>query len=175
MTFASSSSSSERAIASSSSDPKAFENPVYFGFEADFVASLRCIPMQVRFKLDACGVKLKLHQWATFSQNERLTLARLRCTSDRECTVYREFLCGLVAERTGEAASLLPLDPAPPWADTAIVPPEVRDRARDRGIDIAQVQWCGLSDLQRFALVKLVRSHHEHRNFDAALREFGLM
>ncbi len=33
-----------------------------FQFEADFVASLRCIPIQVRYKLDTCGIKLKLVQ-----------------------------------------------------------------------------------------------------------------
>jgi len=32
----------------------------FFQFEADFVDSLRCIPMQVRFKLATCGIKLKL-------------------------------------------------------------------------------------------------------------------
>ncbi|HEY9298982.1 MAG TPA: nitrate reductase associated protein, partial [Phormidium sp.] len=26
----------------------------FFQFEADFVNSLRCIPMQVRYKLDTC-------------------------------------------------------------------------------------------------------------------------
>jgi len=34
----------------------------FFEFEADFVDSLRCIPMHVRLKLDTC-IKLKLAQW----------------------------------------------------------------------------------------------------------------
>ncbi len=33
-----------------------------FDFESDFVASLRCIPMCVRFKLDLCEIKLSLRQ-----------------------------------------------------------------------------------------------------------------
>ena len=35
-----------------------------FGFEADFVGDLRCIPMAVRRKLDLVGVKLKLSHWS---------------------------------------------------------------------------------------------------------------
>lgn len=37
--------------------------PVFFAFESDFVDSLRCIPMVVRYKLDTCGIKLKLPEW----------------------------------------------------------------------------------------------------------------
>jgi hypothetical protein len=43
----------------------------FFQFESDFVASLRCIPMQVRFNLDTCGIKLKLHQWNQFTPGQR--------------------------------------------------------------------------------------------------------
>ena len=46
----------------------------FFKFEDDFVDSLRCIPMQVRFKLDNCGVKLKLSHWYQFTEQERQTL-----------------------------------------------------------------------------------------------------
>ena len=50
-----------------------------FAFEDDFVASLRCVPMAVRFKLDACGVKLSLRQWSRFSQAERRELLLAPC------------------------------------------------------------------------------------------------
>jgi len=39
---------------------------LFFDFEADFVLSLRCIPMIVRYKLDTYGVKLKLAHWNHF-------------------------------------------------------------------------------------------------------------
>ena len=45
---------------------------VYFNFEEDFVENnVRCIPMIVRFKLDACGIKLKLSEWSKMVIEER--------------------------------------------------------------------------------------------------------
>ncbi|WP_295460612.1 nitrate reductase associated protein, partial [Synechococcus sp. UW140] len=42
-----------------------------FYFEADFVTSLRCIPMAVRRKLDLCGCKVKLKHWLELSECDR--------------------------------------------------------------------------------------------------------
>jgi hypothetical protein len=53
----------------------------FFQFEADFVDSLRCIPMQVRMKLDTCGIKLKLTHWHQFTQQERQALVEMPCTT----------------------------------------------------------------------------------------------
>lgn len=39
---------------------------LYFQFEADFIQTLRCIPLSVRYKLDTCGVKLKLNIGISF-------------------------------------------------------------------------------------------------------------
>ncbi len=48
----------------------------YFRFEEDFVEDGVCrIPMTVRFKLDACGIKLKLEHWTRFTPKERGRLA----------------------------------------------------------------------------------------------------
>ena len=47
-----------------------------FAFESDFVATLRCVPMAVRFKLDRCGIKLSLRQWSRFSRGAA------RCVND---------------------------------------------------------------------------------------------
>jgi hypothetical protein len=43
---------------------------VYFAFENDFVDTFRCIPMIVRYKLDTCGIKLKLPEWVKLSVDE---------------------------------------------------------------------------------------------------------
>jgi hypothetical protein len=40
-----------------------------FVFEGDFVDNLRCIPMQVRYKLDTCSIKLRLSDWNRIYQN----------------------------------------------------------------------------------------------------------
>lgn len=146
----------------------------FFQFEADFVDSLRCIPMQVRLKLDTCGIKLKLPQWHRFSAQERETLVDLPCQTEAEITTYRELLQRLVLQYTGEAASELPIDPDPDWQNVNEIAPSVREKAREIGVEITQQQWAGLTPEQRFALIKLSRSNHENRNFLPALQEFNL-
>lgn len=147
----------------------------FFQFESDFVESLRCIPMQVRLKLDTCGIKLKLHQWNQFSQDDRLKLVELPCETKPEIQAYREFLSQLVQERTGAIASELPIDPNPPWLDAATIPQDVSAKAATVEVDLTVEQWASLSPVQRFALLKLSRSGHENHNFVPALREFQLI
>lgn len=49
----------------------------FFAFEADFVVSLGCIPMRVRYKLDTCGIKLKLPQWHQLTSNAASSPSRV--------------------------------------------------------------------------------------------------
>lgn len=146
----------------------------FFQFEADFVESLRCIPMQIRLKLDTCGIKLKLPQWNQFSQDDRSLLVALPCNSPDEVQHYRQTLQSLVAERTGDAASELPIDSAPAWMNSDVIPLSVQQKADETGAPIAPHQWAILTPLQRFALIKLSLSGHENHNFLPALKEFGL-
>jgi hypothetical protein len=147
----------------------------FFQFEADFVESLRCIPMQVRLKLDTCGVKLKLEHWHRFSEGERDRLTQLRC-GDRETTVaYTAYVQALVHRVQGTPASSLAIDPQPPWHNGEAVPAEVQAQAQAAGAEIGLEQWRSLRPLQRFALIKLSRPSHENRNFYPALVEFGLV
>jgi len=46
--------------------------------------------MQVRFKLDTCGIKLKLPHWNRFSPEQR-KLVDLPCTTADEIQTYRQF------------------------------------------------------------------------------------
>jgi len=147
----------------------------YFQFEADFVDSLRCIPMQVRLKLDTCGIKLKLAQWNQFSQTDRQALVDRPCTPGSETQAYREFLQQLVLAETGMVATDLPVNPDPPWMEGNAIPAAVQERAQTEGIVISLEQWDRLSPLQRFALIKLSRSSHENSNFVPALKEFQLL
>jgi hypothetical protein len=66
--------------------------PDFFEFEADFVDSLRCIPMQVRCKLDTCGIKLKLSDWSHLTQADREALVELPCSTETEIQAYRKYL-----------------------------------------------------------------------------------
>jgi hypothetical protein len=147
----------------------------YFQFEADFVGSLNCIPMQVRMKLDNCGVKLKLVHWNQFSQLERQTLVDMPCTTEAETKVYHDFLQNLVTVHTGQPAKELAIDPHPPWLDATFIPDTVKTKAQECQVNISLEQWSNLSPPQRFALIKLSRPSHENKNFMPALEEFGLI
>ncbi|MGD1917960.1 MAG: nitrate reductase associated protein [Pleurocapsa sp.] len=144
----------------------------YFQFESDFVGSLQCIPMQVRMKLDNCGVKLKLVHWNHFSQLERQTLVNLPCQTELETKTYREHLQNLVTKKTGQPAKELAIDPHPPWLDKANIPHDVRAKAEELQVDISLDKWFNLNPAQRFALIKLSRPSHENKNFIPALKEF---
>ncbi|MGC8713377.1 MAG: nitrate reductase associated protein [Leptodesmis sp.] len=149
--------------------------PNFFQFESDFVESLRCIPMQVRLKLDTCGIKLKLQQWNQFTQDDRLKLVELPCETESEIQAYRKFLCKLVQQRTGAIASELAIDPQPPWLDATTIPQDASTKAAAVEVNLTLEQWASLTPLQRFALLKLSRSGHENHNFVPALREFQLI
>jgi hypothetical protein len=155
-------------------------NPVapmsqFFKFEQDFVATLHCIPMQVRFKLDTCGVKLKLDQWNHFTPADRQELLDRPCTTEAEIQHYRQWLHDVIRERTGGIAKDLAIDPAPPWLNPTVIPEVVQAKGETVNFTLQLDQWAKLSPLQRFALIKLSRSSHENRNFTPALHEFGLI
>ena len=145
----------------------------FFAFESDFVDSLRCIPMIVRYKLDTCRVKLQLSDWARFNFDEKDFLAEMPCHSPAEIEAYADYVNELVWKYTSTVPSLLKnLDPA--WTHL-YVPAEVREKAQEWNCPVISAsQWMQLDVLERFALVKLSRSGHEGRNFPRALAEFGL-
>ena len=147
----------------------------YFQFESDFVGSLQCIPMQVRMKLDNCGVKLKLVHWNQFSQIERQKLVDLPCETESETKIYRDLLQNLVVDKTGQPAKELAIDPHPAWLNSSTIPENVLNKAQTEKVEISLQQWSMLSPAQRFALIKLSRPSHENKNFIPALREFEII
>jgi hypothetical protein len=148
----------------------------YFRFEKDFVENgIRCIPMIVRFKLDAVGIKLKLREWAKFNSRERKYLSVKSCDSAIEIYNYRLYLQQLVRRHTGTEATELPVDKNPSWQLSTQVNEELLAHAELYGWTISAGQWQALSDLQRFALLKLCREGHENKNFPLAMHEFKLV
>ncbi|MGQ4646327.1 nitrate reductase associated protein [Lyngbya aestuarii] len=145
----------------------------FFQFEADFVDSLRCIPMQVRFKLDTCGIKLKLHQWHKFNPEEHQALVLMPCITEAQVQAYREFLRCLVEKNTGETATDLAVETNPAWMLPDTIPDSVQEKTKEVGATLSPEQWAALTPLQRFALIKLSRSSHENKNFLPALQEFA--
>lgn len=148
---------------------------VFFEFEADFVDSLRCIPMQVRYKLDTCGIKLRLSDWYQITQAEREALVILPCSTDTEVQAYQKYLQELILERTGTPVATLPIDSYPQWLDAQNLPVSIQEKAQELGITISLSQWANLTSLQRFALIKLSRPGHENKNFARAIAEFKLV
>jgi hypothetical protein len=144
-----------------------------FRFEQDFVEEgMRCIPMMVRFNLDNCGVKLKLSEWSRLSEDERTHLAEVPCSSGGEIATYRAWLRTTVLDRCGSFPADLPFESEPLWAEVDEVPAMVQEKLNELNQSMTISEWAGLSDLQRFALVKLSRPGHENRNFPLALIEF---
>ncbi len=147
----------------------------FFLFEEDFVqANVRCIPMIVRFKMDAVGIKLPLEVWCKFSVEERKWLAHGQCSSDYEKTVYHLHLNNMVLKYTGTASIKLTINPTPLWANLYHVPEALQQKAAEFNWVIPVNKWALLTSLQRFALLKLFSPGHENKNFPKAMKEFGL-
>ena len=147
----------------------------YFGFEEDFIEdNVRCIPMIVRFKMDAAGIKLKLAEWSRFAVNERIELAMKPCNTAEETSLYNQYLGERVKKYTGCEATVLAIDKNPEWQIADKIPGQVMERAESCNFIISVNEWERLTHLQRFALLKLCRQGHESKNFIVAMEEFGL-
>ncbi len=146
-----------------------------FQFEIEFADSLRCIPMQVRYNLDHCGIKLKLADWNRFTLSERQVLVNFSCEDAAAQQVYGAMLHELVVQHGGDRPANLPINPQPEWQITTAIPDSVQTMAQKANLVLTVEQWAGLLPLQRFALIKLSRSNHENHNFVPALQEFGLL
>ena len=156
------------------SEFKGLKGVEYFNFEEDFVEkNMRCIPMIVRLKMDKAGIKLRLDEWSRFNVHERVELATKTCDGDKDVVEYAEYTRALIKEHTGRAATPLAIDSAPAWSDKNKMPSQLLEKLSEEGVQASIVQWQNLTDLQRFALLKLCRPGHENRNFPKALKEFG--
>ena len=148
----------------------------YFDFEEDFIEeNVRCIPMVVRFKMDAAGIKLKLSEWSKFKREDRVELALKNCGNREEARLYNEYLIGLIKKHTNNEATVLPINNHPAWANVEEIPELLQEKAKEFNWEITKEQWKGLTNLQRFALTKLYRPGHENKNFPKAMKEFGIV
>jgi len=167
---------SEAIIKDESSEFRKLDGIEYFDFEEDFIEeNVRCIPMIVRFKMDAAGIKLKLSEWSKFKREERIELAIKPADNNEEAGQYNKYLADLIKQRTNTEATVLPINSQPAWANLEEIPELLQEKAKEFNWKITKEQWAGLTNLQRFALTKLYRPGHENKNFPKAMKEFGII
>ena len=158
------------------SEFRKLEGIEYFDFEEDFIEeNVRCIPMIVRFKMDAAGIKLKLAEWNKLKKEERIQLALLAATTTEEVKLYKDYLEALIENCTGKEATTLTINNNPDWANLQNIPDMLLEKAKEFDLIITTEKWQALTNLQRFALLKLCRPGHENKNFPKAIKEFGLL
>jgi hypothetical protein len=149
---------------------------ISFKFEEDFMdENIRCIPMMVRFKLDASGIKLKLSLWHQLTLFERTHLAELPTTTKAEVVRYRKHVQQLVLSTSGEEATDLAVEKIPAWAMMSQIHESLQKKLKENNWSLSLKQWQSLNDLQRFVLIKLSRPSHKNKNFPRAMKEFGLV
>jgi len=154
----------------------ALQDIEYFDFEEDFIEeNVRCIPMIVRFKMDAAGIKLKLAEWSKFKRDERIQLALMPASMDEEAKWYNDYLAQLIEKYTGNKATTLTIDTNPDWANLQSIPEMLSEKAKEFDLEITKEKWQSLTNLQRFTLLKLCRPGHENKNSPKAIKEFGLV
>ena len=148
----------------------------YFQFEEEFMEnSMRCIPMIIRFKMDIAGIKLKLSEWKKFSPEERIELALMNCDFKEASEQYARYLAGLIKKHTGRNPTNMEVNRTPAWKDLHSIPGILIEKLKEFDWGLSIVQWTYLTDLQRFALLKLCRPGHENQNFPKAMKEFDLV
>ena len=120
----------------------------YFDFEEDFVEeNVRCIPMIVRFKMDAAGIKLKLSEWSKFKRNERIELAIKPCSTEDEAKLYNNYLSELIEKYTNSTATVMEVNQQPAWADLENIPGLLQEKANEFNWAITKRQWSSLTNL----------------------------
>jgi len=148
----------------------------YFQFEEEFMENnMRCITMIIRFKMDIAGIKLKLSEWKKFSPEERIELALMNCDFKEASEQYARYLAGLIKKYTRRDPTNMEINSTPAWKELHTIPGILTEKLKEFDWNLSIVQWAYLSDLQRFALLKLCRPGHENKNFPKAMKEFNLV
>jgi len=126
-----------------------------FDFETELTDDLELIPITVRRKLDASGVKLHLEEWRRLTLAERRALCHLPIATNQETSVFAAILTEMVFRACGRppesiAPSRAVADPAP-----APIPAKVIELLGKHRLD--PTAWEKFDFDERYALIKLAR------------------
>jgi hypothetical protein len=149
-------------------------------FEKEKCRDLRRFPMYFRLKLDVCGIKLSKRDWNSFALPEKMQLLAMPCTTPQEIAAFRKKLIAMIQACTGDSRDIpsLPItgNTSYPWTDKNNIPAMVRQQIHTLADDAVNPEkWAMLSDLQRFALIKLTQPGHLKQELRLALQEFALL
>jgi hypothetical protein len=142
-----------------------------FEFEGDIHASLECVPLAVRRKLDLAGLKISLSGWQILPRADRLTLCHLPVDCQEEIGVYREVMLSC-CERAGVPLTALD-DPSATeriWNGPS-VPSPLLERIQSLGVLLPDAVWSGLGEEIRYALLKLANPKRKVEKLPALLVE----
>ena len=142
----------------------------FFEFEDEFISDLRCIPLCVRRKLDLIGLKLKLQHWQEFNHDDKRKIVYWSDSIDDLDALKSYLISKSSRSRIGQAKEIL-ISKDEPWLLSGTVPDFIEVEASKYTFQISQRIWSNLSELERFALCKLARPGHEHRNLIKAFKE----
>jgi hypothetical protein len=131
--------------------------------------------MIIRFKMDIAGIKLKLSEWNKFSTEERIELALMSCGFNEGSVQYAGYLAGLIKKNTGRDPTSMEVNKSLAWKNLHSIPVTLTEKLKEFNWNLSITQWGFLTDLQRFALLKLCRPGHENKNFPKAMKEFNLV
>ncbi len=126
-----------------------------FGFEPPEARQLAWLPLAVRFKLDACGVRLRLHEWRALTMGQRRALL-----STGRPDAFRALLHSLAPAAAAVAD-------CGPREDLAACPPEL-----EAAFPGAARRWAQASAFERYLAGKIAAAVPAPRR-GAALAELG--
>jgi hypothetical protein len=142
-----------------------------FKFEQEVYATLSCVPMAARRKLDRVGLKISLSQWQQLGRGERLAICHLPAELPEEREALDLLVREAVNNRCGTAVKELPADARESAEPPASPAAELVERARTAGVTFGQREWDRLDADERYALTKLGGGAEASHNFAAALKE----
>jgi hypothetical protein len=149
-------------------------------FEKEKCRDPRRFPMYFRLKLDICGIKLCKRDWVRFDFAEKEQLLAMPCETPVQIAAFRKKLLGLVQACGGHALEIEPAlasDVArSPWTDKTAIPEAVRQQINFLAQGAVNfTRWAALSDLQRFALIKLTEPGKTRPELRQVLNDFRML